>query len=185
VNLAHSGEQLEDLTHRQVAELFPHFRRQLRGDERMVLDFGCGPGRFTGPLAEATGGRVIGVDPMRELLDLAPRRPGIEYVLSDGRRIPLADTSIDVVWCCLVLGGLSDAKVVDTVSEFERVLRQGGLIFLVENTAAKPDCPHWRFRPVELYQALIPFAPLTHLHDYDDLGERISVLAGRKKSTSP
>jgi SAM-dependent methyltransferase len=185
VNLGHAEEALDALTRRQVNEIFPRLNGCLRGDERVALDFGCGPGRFTGPLAEAIHGRAIGVDPIRSLIDLAPRGPDVEYVRSDGRQIPLPDASMDVAWVCLVLGGLPDARLSEAVSELKRVLKPGGLLFLVENTSDKEDCPHWAFRPVAEYQRLLAFAPLAHLHDYDDLGERISILAGRKVPESP
>jgi SAM-dependent methyltransferase len=180
VNLRHREDELEAITRRQLDEILPHLVRCLRGDERIVLDFGCGPGRFTAHLAEAIHGRAIGVDPIQTLIDLAPRGPGVQYLVSDGHFIPLSDASVDVVWICLVLGGLPDARLPETVLELERVLRPGGLLFLVENTSAKENCPHWFFRPVGWYSRLLRFAPLSHLHDYDDLGECISIMAGRK-----
>jgi SAM-dependent methyltransferase len=185
VNLGHDERALDDVTRRQLDTIFPYVTGRLRGDERVVLDFGCGPGRFTAYLAEAIRGRAIGVDPIQALIDLAPRRPEVEYLVSNGRRIPLADASVDVAWVCLVLGGLPDAQLAETASELERVLRPGGLLFLVENTASREDLAHWVFRSVASYRRLFPFAPLDHLHDYDDLGERISILAGRKVSASP
>jgi ubiquinone/menaquinone biosynthesis C-methylase UbiE len=183
--LGHGDTPVEDITQRQQATIFPYFTGALRGDERIALDFGCGPGRFTGRLAEAIHGRAIGVDPIRTLIELAPRRPDVDYLVSDGRGIPLTDASVDVAWVCLVLGGLPDAQLPETISELRRVLRPGGLLFLVENTSAKEDFPHWTFRSVRAYRRLLPFAPLAHLHDYDDLGERISILAGRKVVTAP
>jgi SAM-dependent methyltransferase len=180
VNLGHGDAQIEDLTRSQLDTIFPHLTRLLRGDERVALDFGCGPGRFTAALADAIHGRAIGVDPIQALIDLAPRQPMVEFCVSDGRRIPLLNVSVDVAWVCLVLGGLPDAQLGETVAELERVLRPGGLLFLVENTSAKKNFPHWIFRPVRRYQQLFSCAPLAHLHDYDDLGERISIMAGRK-----
>jgi SAM-dependent methyltransferase len=180
LNLGHPEHESDAVTCRQAEEIFPHLLRWLAGDERIALDFGCGPGRFTGRLADAIRGRAIGVDPIRALIELAPRGPGVDYLVSDGRRIPLGDASVDLAWVCLVLGGIPNARLAETAAEIYRVLRPGGLLFLVENTSAKASFPHWAFRPVASYQRLFPGAGLTHLHDYDDLGERISVLAGRK-----
>jgi ubiquinone/menaquinone biosynthesis C-methylase UbiE len=185
LNLGHGDAEVEAVTRQQRATIFPHLTRLLRGDERVALDFGCGPGRFTAHLAEAIHGHAIGVDPIQTLIELAPPRAGVEYLVSDGRRIPLPDASADIVWVCLVLGGLSDDQLAETVSELDRVLRSGGLLFLVENTSARENCPHWAFRSVKAYRRLVPFVPLAHLHDYDDLGECISIMAGRKASASP
>jgi SAM-dependent methyltransferase len=180
MNLGHDEDAVDAVTRNQRATLFPYLTKLLRGDECVALDFGCGPGRFTAQLAEAIGGRAIGVDPILPLLQLAPRWRGVDYLVSDGRRIPLADASVDVAWVCLVLGGLPDPQLAEAVAELERVLRPGGLLFLVENTSARENFRHWIFRPVRRYQRLFRSVPLAHLHDYYDLGERVSILAGRK-----
>ncbi len=185
VNLGHAANQIDAVTLTQVDQIFPHLTRCLRGDERVVLDFGCGPGRFTMHLAEAIQGRAVGLDPIPTINELAPRWPGGDNQVSDGRRIPLPDADVDVVWVCLVLGGLSDALLAGTATELMRVLRPGGLLFLVENTAAKANCSHWAYRTVSRYKQMFPYAPLAHLHDYDDLGERISIMAGRKSVNTP
>jgi SAM-dependent methyltransferase len=180
-NLGYEPEQLDAVTRRQKEILFPLLRQQLRGDEGTLLDLGCGPGRFTVALAELFGGRAIGVDPMRELLDLAPAHAAVEYrVQKSPGRIPLADKSIDVVWVCLVLGVITnETELQSTIAEIKRVLRPNGLLFLVENTAAKPAARQIQYRSVERYRELLPFARLQHLSDYEDLGEPISILAGR------
>lgn len=183
LNLRHTEEELAEVTRRQIEFVFPILRRHLRGDERVVLDYGCGSGRFTAPLAELIGGQAIGVDPIQELLDLAPASPSVTYrVLGPDSRIPVDDRSVDVVWSCLVLGAITDeAALRDAAAEITRVLPPGGLLFLVENTADKPSVRHYRFRPIQAYVALFPGIALSHEDDYFDVGERISVLAGRKQ----
>lgn len=181
LNLGHRKEEVESVTRSQWETILPHLARSLRGDERVALDFGCGPGRFTPRLAELIHGRAVGVDPIQTLLDLAPKRPDVEYLVGDGHRIPLPDAGADVVWVCLVLGGIPDRDLPAVAREIGRVLRPGGLLFLVENTASGVSCDHWFFRPVDYYLALFPFAALAHLGDYYDLDQRISILAGRKR----
>lgn len=170
---------MEAVTRFQIDTIFPHFVAQLHGHEQRVLDFGCGSGRFTPHLARVINGHAVGIDPIQKLLDLAPRSTNVEYRLSDGRTIPLDDESIDVAWVCLVMGGLTTTEVSRAADELRRTLKPGGLLFLVENTSAKPDCPHWRFRTQQSYQEAFRFAFLDHLADYDDLGETISIFAGR------
>lgn len=182
VNRGHSPAESARLDAWQKGILFPILRRRLRGDEQLVLDFGCGPGRFTADLAELIGGRAIGVDPIQALLEHAPRRGDVQYrVLRDGR-IDLDDSSADVVWVCLVLMCITDRKALErTAAEIGRVLRLDGLLFLVENTQPRADMRHLRFRSVDEYRALFPGIALEHEGDYHDLGERISILAGRKR----
>jgi SAM-dependent methyltransferase len=182
-HVGHSEDELEAVTRKQRDEIYPHFSRCLRGDEEVVLDFGCGTGRFTDDLAGMIGGRAVGMDTTAALIDLAPMSDRVCYEVCPEGKIVLADDSVDVVWICLVLGCITNASVLsDTVSEIERVLKDGGLLFLVENTARRLSTPTFAFRPVSEYATLFPGVPLDHLHDYYDLGERISVLAGRRRS---
>lgn len=182
-NLGHSEEELEEVTRYQMSVLFPILQRHLTGREEVVLDFGSGPGRFTPALAELIDGRAIGVDVVQHLLDIAPRTDRVEYRLIRNGSIPLPDSSVDVVWVTLVLGVITDDEALrQSVSEIQRVLRPGGLLFVVENTAERDDMTHFRFRPVEFYASLFPAVPLRHEGDYYDLGERISIFAGRKQA---
>ncbi len=167
------------MTERQKQILFPLLRRELLGTERAVLDFGCGPGRFTADLAALIRGEATGVDPIPRLLDFAPRGKNVVYLQMDDQKIPCPSSSFDLAWVVLVLGGITDEALVEAVTELRRVLKPGGLLFLAENTAEKPDAPHWHFRSVGAYSALIPFANLQQVGHYDDLAETITVMAGR------
>jgi SAM-dependent methyltransferase len=170
LNLGHPEAEILRITERQRRELYPLFRASLRGDERLILDFGCGPGRFTGDLAQIITGRAIGVDPIRHLLDLAPSHPGVEYRPMSEGQIPLESGSVDGVWICLVLGGIHGETLQATLRELRRVLKPSGLLFLVENTTKGRGNAFWAFRSVAAYH---------------DLGERISVMRGRNPSTEP
>ena len=180
LNLSHAESEVEPVTQRQIDLLFPLLRKQLDGGERVALDFGCGTGRFSAVLAAAIGGSVVAVDPVQRLLDLAPASPGVSYRRMDAF-IPMDTSSADVVWVCLVLGTIVDDHILEkSRDEILRVLRPGGLLFLVENTAEKRDIRHFRFRSEEQYRRMFPIVPLEIVGRYDDVGERISVMSGRK-----
>jgi ubiquinone/menaquinone biosynthesis C-methylase UbiE len=182
LHLGHTITEMDSVTRYQANTLFPILQRNLNGTEQVVLDFGSGPGRFTPALAELIGGRAIGVDIVQHLLDIAPRHERVEYrAIVDGR-IPLPDTSVDVVWITLVLGVITEpSDLQQSVREIERVLKDNGLVMLVENTHTGSDKPHLRFRSIDFYRTVFPSIPLRHEADYYDLGERISILAGRKQ----
>ena len=180
LNIGHSDAEMEAVTQRQEQEIFPYLLRALWGDERIVLDLGCGPGRFTGALASMINGRAIGLDPIATLLDMAPKAENVEYRVMREGEIPLPDEYVDVVWICLVLGGLKSDLLNETLAEIDRVLKRKGLLVLIENTSEKKDGEYWFFRKTEDYKRIFWFVRLEHLHDYIDLGERISVLMGRK-----
>jgi len=180
LNLSHASHEIDEVTEKQKEEIFPCFGEALRGDERVVLDFGCGTGRFTVDLAQWVKDVAIGVDPVKTLLEMAPKDPRVEYRVMEEGEIPVPDQSVDIVWICLVLGGIKGTALDQTIREIDRVLKTDGLLFLVENTCEKASVEYWTFRQVSDYQQMFPFAPLKHLHDYHDVGERISIMAGRK-----
>ncbi len=180
LHLGHAPEEVSRVTEMQKEILLPCLRSQLDGTEEVILDFGCGPGRFTASLAETIGGRAIGVDPTAELLRLAPAAPRVEYRLLEEGRIPLPDASVDVVWSAIVLGCITREESVRlAASEIKRVLKPGGLFFLVENTTERKSTPHFIFRSIAAYEEMFHPIPLALLSSYDDLDQAISVLAGR------
>ena len=181
LNLGHAEDEIEAVTKMQKEKIFPLLQCELTGQETTILDLGCGYGRFTKDLAELIGGKAIGVDPIEELLGMAPENDHVEYRLMQEKHLPVDDDAVDVVWICLVLGGVVKQSILsELVSEIDRVLRPGGLIVLTENTTETDDGDYWKFRSVGFYQALFQYAELKHASDYDDLGERISIMIGRK-----
>jgi SAM-dependent methyltransferase len=181
VNVSHPAADLEQITSRQKAVLFPLLEAELDGSERWTLDLGCGPGRFTGDLARITAGTVTGVDISRRLLALAQPAEGVDYRWMREGVIPLPDRSVDLVWIVLVLGGITAPDVLRrTISEIDRVLAPGGKLFLVEGTEDKAGDRWWAFRSVDRYVAMFPAYAMRRSGEYVDLGERVSVLVGRK-----
>ena len=180
LNVNHPASEFVPVTQRQKDILYPFLRAHLRGDERIVADFGCGPGRFTSDLAKIIGGVAIGIDPIEEFLELAPKGPDVMYKVGDGVHIPMDSASIDLVWVCLVFGGMSAHALRCAAIEIQRVLRPNGLLFLVENTSETPDCDHWIFRSVEEYRSAFHEIRLQRIGDYEDVGERITIMTGRK-----
>lgn len=180
VNIGHSEQEMSAVTKMQRRILLPLLRQRQRGNERWLLDLGCGPGRFTADLAATTGSRILGIDPIESLLRLAPTGEHMAYARARAGSLPLAKASIDIVWSCLVLGGIVEATELEhTVHEIRRVLKPDGLLFLVENTSEKPNRDYWHFRGVESWRRLFGLPSLEHLTDYYDLGERISALCAR------
>ena len=112
LNLSHKPQEYDAVTAEQKRILLPLFAAQLRGDERTVLDFGCGPGRFTASLAEAVQGSAVGVDISEELLKLAPQASNVTYrTIPRGVILP-GDLSYDVAWVCLSSGGFRRRRLV-------------------------------------------------------------------------
>jgi SAM-dependent methyltransferase len=96
---------------------------------RRVLDFGCGSGENTLPLARR-GARVVGVDISESLIRLARRRLEVNglsaagrFVVGSAHDLPVASGSVDIVLGIAILHHLDlDA----TSREVHRVLAPGG-----------------------------------------------------------
>jgi SAM-dependent methyltransferase len=103
-------------------------RRHLNGhSEISIVSLGCGPAEgltWLRPLAGARG-RVLGVD--REPLH-ARRLPGIEYLLGDLEKLPLASGTFDVVLALDVLEHLDDDAA--GLREAARLVKPQGLLLI-------------------------------------------------------
>ena len=66
LNLGYEDVEYDSVTAAQKNELFPLLDKMLTGDEQLVLDFGCGAGRFSAALSTLVGAKVVGVDPVRD-----------------------------------------------------------------------------------------------------------------------
>ena len=145
-----------------------------------VLDLGCGVGRLTGDLASLAG-KAIGVDPVPEMLALAPAHPDVAYRLLEDPAgpLPLSGGEADVAFTCLVLGGLDAASLVHVSEELLRVLRSGGLVMLAESVSEQPAAGHWTFRTAAEYAGAFAWARLEKVAEFDDAGDAVSVMVGR------
>ena len=180
LNVNNIGGDLDALFNKQIREIFPYLKEYLNGNEKNTVDFGCGTGRFSVALSELTNGKVIGFDPTESLLKLAPKSEHVEYKVITDSTLPLADNSVDVLFICLVLGCIQSDIIRTLAVEFNRVLRKGGIMCLVENTEDEVSTPYYFFRSVEEYIAFFPFVNLRKENEYFDCDEEISVLIGYK-----
>jgi SAM-dependent methyltransferase len=183
---AHPEQRIGEITQGMKSKLLPLLYTRMNGNEKLILDFGCGVGRFTASLAELGNCRAIGVDPIASLLALAPLANNVEYRRMQGGRIPLDDAAADVVFIVLVLGAITNERDLHaTLAEIDRVLAPNGLLFIVENTTPKRANQSTRFRSYKQYARLFSFAELQFMDSYDDLGETHSIMSGRRRAAPP
>jgi SAM-dependent methyltransferase len=113
----------------------------------LIVDLGCGTGRFSELLAAYFGTRVIGVDPSQKMLDQAGRKLTTDRVvfrLGSAEALPIPDATADVIFMSMVFHHFIDRAVV--AQECRRVLRSGGYV-CVRNTTREADFPNRHFFP--------------------------------------
>jgi ubiquinone/menaquinone biosynthesis C-methylase UbiE len=135
--------------------------------DSLIVDVGCGTGRFSEPLAERFSVRVLGVDPSEQMLDVARKKTKshrVEYLRSSAEVLPLAKAAADMVLMSMAFHHLKDAGA--GIRECRRILRANGHL-CVRTIAREGDVPHRHFFPM----AEVEFPSRLHL-------ERVVAAAG-------
>jgi SAM-dependent methyltransferase len=101
----------------------------------LVVDLGCGTGRFSEMLATGLSAQVVGFDPSEKMIDQARRKPATGPVVF-GRALadalPLPNGCVDLVFMSQIYHHLSDP--VAAAHECGRVLRTGGYVSIRTGT---------------------------------------------------
>ena len=99
-----------------------------------VVDVGCGGGALVRALA-ARGARMTGVEISESQLAPAIRDDGgsgARYLIGRAERLPLEDSSVDVVVFMRALHHVPVADMLQALRESRRVLRPGGVVYVCE-----------------------------------------------------
>lgn len=107
---------------------------------KIVVDAGCGSGKFSAAIARFGAAQVIGLDIGQKGLDFARRQAvkvpygaRLNFQHASLLEIPLKDASADMVWSNGVIHHTLDYE--RCIREFARILKPGGALFLYVNGA--------------------------------------------------
>jgi len=113
----------------------------------LIVDLGCGTGRFTQPLAQRFDAKAVGIDPSDRMLAVARAKEDgacVEFRQAEAEKLPLANGSVDMIFMSMVLHHLRDRLA--AARECHRILRAGGRICL-RNCTRDIVYPQSRFFP--------------------------------------
>jgi SAM-dependent methyltransferase len=143
-------------TYNEARELTPARQRRWRdllaahvdrSTISLVVDLGCGTGRFSEILAAEFGARIVGFDPSEKMIEQARLKPAtgmIEFKRASAEELPLADGCVDLVFMSQVYHHLPDPVAV--AQECGRILRTGGYV-CVRTTTCENDVVIRHFFP--------------------------------------
>ncbi len=119
-----------------------------------MLDIGCGTG-FHLPRFAVEAGRVIGVEPHGDLVRWARLRTrrlhNVMVMAGSAQRLPVPDSVVDVAharWAYFFGPGCEPG-----LRELERVVRPGGVGFVIDNDATRSTFGTWFTRAFPEYDA--------------------------------
>jgi SAM-dependent methyltransferase len=117
-----TGLDAHDVVLEALAEVAP----------RRVLEVGPGKGELAERIAADLGAEVVGVDQSERMVELTGGR-GVEAIVGDVQALPFEDGSFDAAVAAWMLYHVPDVD--RAVAELSRVLRPGGRLVAVTNSA--------------------------------------------------
>lgn len=96
-----------------------------------VLDVGCGTGTVLRFISSNTPIRGYGLDVSTEMLDVARKKnPSFDFRRGDSKKLPYADSSMDVIMACMAYHHFADQK--SFREEARRVLKSNGRLYICD-----------------------------------------------------
>ena len=111
----------------QARQLLNFFEGMADIKDAVVLELGPGKTLETLQFARERGAKyVIAADIINYHSPESAHRRGVDYRLFDGVRLPVPDSSVDVVWACYCMQHFRDPQAM--LKEIHRALRPGGTL---------------------------------------------------------
>lgn len=106
---------------------FDLLRREVGpGNDRQILEIGCGAGGMLSALTEF--GTVHGMDVASDYVRFCAERQPARMLTGSGDALPFADQSFDIIALFDVIEHIPDER--KTLAEVKRVLKPGGTVFI-------------------------------------------------------
>ena len=112
---------------------------ELKGNE-IVLDFGCGSGRFSYWIAPRVK-KVVGLEITPEMIELAEKNRtarNVEFMVYDGLHFPVFPNPFDLILSVGVLQIMKGELLKNTLSGLAQCLKKDGKLYLIEQASDHP-----------------------------------------------
>ena len=112
---------------------------ELKGNE-IVLDFGCGSGRFSYWIAPRVK-KVVGLEITPEMIELAEKNrtaQNVEFMVYDGLHFPVFHNPFDLVLSVGVLQIMKGELLKNTLSGLAQCLKKDRKLYLIEQASDQP-----------------------------------------------
>jgi SAM-dependent methyltransferase len=118
---------------------------ELKGNE-VVLDFGCGSGRFSYWIALRVK-KVVGLEITPEMIELAEKNrtaQNVEFMVYDGLHFPVFHNPFDLILSVGVLQVMKGELLKNTLSGLAQCLKKDGRFYIIEQVSdnTKMDRPN-------------------------------------------
>lgn len=114
--------------------LADHFRKHIDLNNKVILDWGCGPGRIIRHLPNVIGNgcQYFGTDYNKKSIDWCSKNlPGIDFNNNSLKaQLPYSDNFVDVIYGISIFTHLSEQLHYDWYAALYRVLKPNGIMFL-------------------------------------------------------
>jgi ubiquinone/menaquinone biosynthesis C-methylase UbiE len=121
-----------------------------------VLDFGSGAGDLAFQIESLMDGqgRIVGIDPSPEMVDVANKKAAkkkskVQFQVEAVEKMSFADNSFDAVTSSFVLHHLPPELQLKAFKELKRVLKSGGMFFAIDMTQEMHCLSHMLHRHLQ------------------------------------
>lgn len=115
---------------------------QYVNNPRNILDIGCAYGGLVYELMQTYNEtNFFGIDPGKKSIEIANtniKNKRVSFIQGVSDELPFKDCEFDIVILTMVLQWIPREKLIKTISEIDRVLRNGGLIYLEDYLTNQP-----------------------------------------------
>lgn len=123
---------------------------------KVILDAGCGKGKFVRALSRHGAAKIIGIDPTPGYLQIGKdlkdqsRDEAAQFTCGSLTCLPLAPGTVDAIICCEVIEHIPKPEA--AFAEMRRVLKPGGMVLIIDKQI---NALHTRFFiPIRLWKWL-------------------------------